>query len=128
MTMATNILSRISEASPARIRPLPTVLRGTACHSCKRPQASWWLDVFEPVERDTKVYACSLCLLYETEWGKRDRSKIEEVVRRVESVRDVEFESDDSNRLVNPKDADDILGVVVLSHRASVLRERGLSR
>ena len=124
----TETLSRISAASPAQMRPLPTALRGTACHSCDHPQASWWLEVFDPVEQDNKVYACSLCLLYETEWGRLDRSKIEEVIRRVEVARNAEFESDDSNRLISSKDGDDILGVIVLSHRASALRARGASR
>jgi hypothetical protein len=86
------------------------------------------LEVFDPDEHDNKVYACSLCLLYDTEWAKKDRSQIEEVVKRVETARDREFESDDSNRLINAKDGDDILGVIVLSHRASALHRRGPSR
>jgi hypothetical protein len=126
--MTTPTLSRISEASPSQFRPLPQALRGTSCFSCNQLRSSWWVEAFEPVNQENKVYVCSLCLLYKTEWGRGARSTIEEVVRRVERSRNVEFETDDSNRLVRPRDADDILGVIVLSHRAAGLRARSLAR
>ena len=84
--------------------------------------------MYEPVEKENKVYLCALCVLYDSEWGRKARAPIEEVVRQVEAAREKEFESDGSNRLINSKDADDVLGVVVLSQRASAMRASELAR
>ncbi len=126
--MTTQTLSRISEASPSQFRPLPQALRGTGCCSCNQLRSSWWVDMFDPVSKENKVYVCALCLLYKTEWGRKARATIEEVVRRVERSRSAEFETDESNQLVRARDADDILGVIVLSHRAASIRARSLTR
>lgn len=80
------------------------------------------------MEKENKMYLCALCLLYDSAWGRQARESIEEAVRQVEATREKEFESDDSNRLVVPKDADDVLGVIVLSRRAAAMRARELTR
>ena len=105
------------DVNPKLLKPLPIPLRGIACCMCERTQSSWQTDWV--TEDDDKVYLCSLCVLYETDWGRLERASIEAVIMRMQKARNTTFEKDPSNRLTLSRDADDVLGVVVLASRVA---------
>lgn len=100
---------------PKLLRPLPASLRGIACARCDKPQSSWWADLQN--EDEDKTYVCSICMIYDTKWGREHREDVEEVVMTIQKARDCLFDKNDSNQLLNARDADDVLGVVVLADR-----------
>ena len=104
------------DVEPRVLKPLPVPLRGIACCMCERLQSSWQTEW--PTDDDNKVYLCSLCILYATDWGVSVRAEVEFVVMTIQKTREP-FEKDASNRLIRSKDADDVLGVVVLSSRVA---------
>lgn len=99
------------------LKTLPETLQGIACCICERAQSRWFIDW--DTEDDDKAYLCALCILYSTEWGKSVRAPIEEVIMAVQKERNALFEKDGSNRLILSKDADDVLGVIVLAGRVA---------
>jgi len=105
---------------PKLIRPVPAPLRGVACARCDKNQSSWWADLEH--EGEDKAYVCSLCMMYNTAWGRTARASVEEVVREIEKSRDREFDKDPSNQLLKVRDADDVMGVVVLADRVTGVR------
>jgi len=108
------------DARPEILRPLPLSLRGLSCVRCDKPTASWWCDL--PTEGADKTYICSICSLYTTKWGIAESSAIEETLSRIQSVRRRTFDTDSNGRLVRSKDADDVLGVMVLASRTTDVR------
>lgn len=59
---------------------------------------------------------CSLCWLYETEWGKERREDIDGMIRAVEA-RTEAFRKTDDGRLWSCRDADRILGAIAVTSR-----------
>jgi hypothetical protein len=88
---------------------------------CERSQACWQTE-WDTAD-DDKAYLCSLCIMYETDWGRNLRAGIEAVVIQFQTNRTdrgiAPFETDASNRLVVCKNADDVLGTIVLSGRVA---------
>lgn len=100
-----------------KLNLLPVTLRGTACNMCERTQSSWWTPYAG--EDDDKLYLCALCVMYETEWGRRERPNIEGAVMDFQKGKDRVLEKDESNRLVHIADADAVLAVIVLSTKVA---------
>jgi hypothetical protein len=105
------------DVKPRMLKPLPTHLRGIACCMCERMQSSWQTDWV--TEDDNKVYLCSICIIYHTDWGRTERANIESVVVNIQKARGTEFDKDLSKRMMLARDADDVLGVVVLATRVA---------
>jgi hypothetical protein len=100
------------EVSSLRIlTPLPKTLWQSNCSLCDKMQARW-------TARGTvaPVFLCSLCLLYETAWGKRNAAEIEATKALVEKGREKPLPVQDG-KLFNCADADSVLGVIVLVER-----------
>lgn len=96
------------------LRPLPSSLRGQSCNQCNKLQASWEL----PVKSQDQVLICSLCVLYDpTVWNDFVKTTITEI----EVSRDKMFDRSSDAKLIHTKDADDVVGVLVLTARVSGL-------
>ena len=105
------LLSRIH---PNMIKPLTGDLRGTACEACSKVQSSWCAEI--PHEEENQIFVCSLCMLYDTEWGKKAHERIEVVILENEK-RGRTFQKDDSRHLTSAMEADNVLGSIVLALR-----------
>lgn len=105
---------------PKLLRPLPKALWGHSCARCDKMQAVW--ELFE-TERDHARRRgspyCSLCWLYESDWGKEHREGIDAIVRRAEVTEDRIFRKADDGRLWSCKDADAILGFIAFTSRVA---------
>lgn len=97
---------------PELLRPLPPSLWGHACSECDKRQSVWEL----PSEARKGAPVCSLCWLYETEWGKERREDIDGMIRAVEA-RTEAFRKTDDGRLWSCRDADRILGAIAVTSR-----------
>ncbi len=96
------------------IRPLPKALRGQACTQCNKLQASWDL----PIKYKEPVLICSLCVLYDPSiWDEFTRTTI----TKIETARGHMFDRGPDSRLLNVKDADDVVGMLALTARVSML-------
>lgn len=105
---------------PKVLRPLPKALWGHACSCCDKMQSVWELFETESeyVRRKGKPY-CSLCWLYESDWGKERREDIDAMVRRAEITEDRIFRKANEGRLWSCKDADSILGFIAFTSRVA---------
>ena len=105
----------LTRLEPRMLRPLNPSLRGIACSMCDKAGASWWADV--PLSEDGRVCICSLCVVYETEWAKKEHAHIDKMLVEVEKARGEEFERGADRRLSRASQMDHVLGVVVLMER-----------
>lgn len=143
---------------PDRLKPLPKDLWDVGCAHCAKPQAKWAFKPSAPepepnehgeitgpakIHREEDPYTlCSLCFLYESEWGKRRRDQIDikaaeievemtnrvlEDAARTGSMSPEQFQSfkvtfarDEQGRLSDPKDANRILGAIAIASRIFV--------
>lgn len=102
----------------SRLSPLPKHLRGQHCSCCDKPQATWTVR-----GTPAPVFICSLCVLYDSAAGRQVAERAEAVRGDVERSRKKPFPLQDG-KLFNCADADDVLGVLVLSARV-LGRRRG---
>jgi len=102
---------------PLLLRPLAPALWGISCSMCDKRQSVWELP---SVKRGEPV--CSLCWLYESEWGKGVREDIDALVRAVEVHKGEIFRKTDDGRLWSCRDADRILGSIAVTSR--IVRQR----
>ena len=107
------------------LRPLPQSMWDTACVKCDKRQAKW---AFTPDDEDlppSEDYPmCSLCWLYESDWGKERRSDIDAMILDVQKVKGKIFQRAKGNKLWSCKDADSILGAIVMTSRMFEIQAR----
>lgn len=94
------------------VRPIPQSLRGGSCCKCDRLQAVWDL----PNASGPSSLICSLCVLYSPEVWSRS---LETTISEIESAKRVTFLRDLDTRLLRCADADDVVGVLVLTARVA---------
>lgn len=104
---------------PLSLRPLAQALCGISCSMCDKRQSVWELP---SARRGEPV--CSLCWLYESEWGKEHREDIETLVRAVEVYKGEMFKKTDDGRLLDCRDADHVLGSIAVTSR--IARQRAM--
>ena len=71
--------------NPRFIRPLPKAMWDVNCASCDKRQSRWQLfpsDAPEGVKGG--ILICSLCWLYDSQWGKTRREDLDQMIRDVE--------------------------------------------
>ncbi len=89
-------------------------MQGHACLKCGKCTSVWSL----PTKAEETLTICSMCVLYDqATWC--DSAK--EMITQIEVSRGRMFERDQAARLVKPKDADDVVGALVLLARVSSL-------
>lgn len=59
------------------------------------------------------VFVCGLCVLYDSIWGEANTELVGSVADKIRRAADRDFAYQDG-KLMHAKDADDILGVIVL--------------
>jgi len=108
--------------SPEILRPLPQVLWDVSCSICDKRQARW-----EHCKSGVRkgIPVCSLCWLYESEWGSSRRSGVYGIVCDVEEMSGGVFEKFENGRLMRCSDADRILSSIVVTSRILVYRRHG---
>lgn len=109
---------------PSVLRPLPQSLWNHACAWCDKRQSVW--ELFETERERAKrkgVPLCSLCWLYESEWGKEHREGIDKLIRAVEVTTECIFRKTADARLWSCQDADRILGPIAVTSRIAAQRK-----
>lgn len=112
----------LDNLEPALLHPTPGPIRGTQCDFCNKPQSSFWYGSGGP---EPKIYVCSICVLYDSQWGKHFHAQIVETSSSIEKSRNKEFAKGEGSRLLDPKDADDVLGLIVLTGRVAMVSRMG---
>jgi hypothetical protein len=131
---------------PDRLKPLPKDLWDMPCSACGKLEAKWGFLPSDPVEEVNGVAPevepltlCSLCFLYESEWGKRRRADLDAMIASLESelttrVRDeharkatlspeqflainIVFPKSPEGRLLDNKDANRVVGSIAILSR-----------
>lgn len=100
------------------LKPLPDDLKGAACKVCGELSSSWGLP-----EQDAAT-VCSICLLYETPWGRRNTLQLSEYLIHVEEKRSSVYERSSTGRLLYPADADSIAGVLVWTTKLFAIKDK----
>ena len=96
---------------PKYLRALPKSLFRSACAKCDRLQAMWEMG---PADGEC-VFLCSLCFLYESNWGKARLDQIYDMTDAVEKEAEVQFLRDvGGRRLLSSKDGDRLLGALAI--------------
>jgi len=106
---------------PRVLRPLPQALWGHACSKCDKTQAVWELFADGPTRRKGEPI-CSLCWLYESEWGKERRDDVDKMIRAVEVQAEEIFRKELDGRLWSCADADRIMGAISVTSRIATQR------
>ena len=89
------------------------------CSHCGEAQARFQ---FRPIEQDGWLFMCSLCWLYESEWGKNHAEEVADLVEDTEREIGTPFKRLESGRLEDPRDSDRILSSVVALSRVLEIR------
>jgi hypothetical protein len=114
------------------LRPLPQKMWDFPCQHCGKAQARWELhepeedeDGEEGMPRQEFNAVCSLCFLYESNWGRRRLDEIQEYIRDVEQEKGIKYLRDIGNRLLSCNDANNLLASLAMLSR--VLEQRQAS-
>jgi len=105
---------------PKVVRPLPPALWGHACSWCDKMQSVW--EVFEDGAQKKGQPVCSLCWLYQSDWGRARRTDVDKMLRAVELTSREIFRRDDAGRLWSCSDADRILASIAVTSRVAAQR------
>lgn len=89
------------------------------CAHCAEPQARFQ---FRPIESDGWLMMCSLCWLYESEWGKRNKDQIEALIADTEKEMGQPFKRLEGGTLLDVREGDRILSAVVALSRVLEIR------
>jgi len=100
-------------SSLSLVNPLPQKLWGAHCAKCDKPQARWGITV----GRQSPLFICGACVLYESAWGKSQSPLVPATIASIERNSDRRFVFSDGR--LSSKDADDVLGVVILTERTA---------
>jgi hypothetical protein len=111
---------------PKVMRPLPGALWDISCDMCDKRQARWELATPELLSVRKGTPVCSLCWLYESEWGKPRRDDIDHMIADVETEVGREFKRTEDGRLWSCADANRILSSIALTSR--LFNVRGMVR
>lgn len=109
---------------PTVLRPLPQSMWDMACGWCDKRQARW--EVFLPdMPKDGRkgLPLCSLCWLYESEWGSKRRPDLTMFVMSVEEEISRKFEKRPTGELIHGRDGDRILGAIAVTSRIFAYHE-----
>lgn len=96
------------------VNPLPQKLWGSHCAKCDKPQARWGITVGRS---SPPLFICGACVLYESAWGKSQSPLVPATIASIERNSDRRFSFTDGR--LSSKDADDVLGVVILTERTA---------
>ena len=92
-----------------RLRPLPRNIT-RPCSLCGELQARW------SVSRASEEIICGLCLLFRSDWAATNAQRVEDAIAQVQLQRPAPFEKlPETGILASCQDADDVLGVLVLT-------------
>jgi hypothetical protein len=117
---------------PSRLYPLPQSMWDSHCDHCDKRQSRW---MFVPVDMVPIIQTqpggrvkghiiCSLCWLYESEWGLKRREALDQMIREVELETMAVFAKTEDGRLFDCKDANRILAAIAMTSRIFVQRSR----
>lgn len=114
------------------LSPLPKAMWDLACARCDRRNSRWQLsepDLNEAPQEEKSadpvksVYPlCSLCFLYQSNWGLKRRQDVDDLVRETEEEKGKVFEKDIGGQLLNCEDANHILAAIALTSRIAGIR------
>jgi len=102
------------------LKPLPMQFQGAACAKCGKLQGRWVITV--PSQEPLTV--CSLCIMYEYPWGKRNKVDLEELVKHIEKELGKELPKNESGELRSCGDADRIVAAIAITSRVNFLRKK----
>lgn len=105
----------LNRLHPKMLKPVADLLRGSVCDSCNKGQSSWIAEI--PRGDEDRIYVCAICVLYETDWGKKAHERVEVTKGAIEKSRGRSFELDSKRRLALARDADDVLGAIAMALR-----------
>lgn len=103
---------------PALITPLPKILLGSVCSQCDKTQAVWSLRR----AYGDKPFVCSLCVLYESSWGRAKKEALDAFIAEVEKTK-TPFVREPNGHLTC-SDADRVMFAIVLSNKMDSLRSK----
>lgn len=116
---------------PKTLRPLPQSLWGLSCAWCDKTQARWELSQPDILRKAEPI--CSLCWLYDSDWGRQHRHDIDLMIQDIEiecGSRFARLEAgttpDQAARLCRCQDGDRVLAAIAVTSR--VFAYRGLMR
>jgi hypothetical protein len=115
--------------NPLFLRPLPETMRDMACSKCDKRQSQWeFVPSDAPAKSRGGFPICSLCWLYESDWGVAREEDIAAMIRSVEQSTNKVLQRAKGGRLWSCKDADAILSSVVVTSRIWAARELAAAR
>jgi hypothetical protein len=103
--------------TPKTLRPLVKALWGMNCSCCDKPWSRWGSG---PPKAKTLEPVCSICFLYKSNWGQKNRTLVNWSVEQAEAT-GVKIEKDEEGRLTSPLDGDRILSALCLHVRSMSL-------
>lgn len=92
------------------LRPLAKPAWNSPCSRCALPQARWHVRGL-PKE----VFLCGPCVLYGSAWGQKNPTAVDSAVAQIEASSGRSLPRNPDGRLAAAADADDVLGVLVLT-------------
>jgi hypothetical protein len=102
------------------LRPLPKAMWGAVCVNCDKAQSMWEMG---PPEEPNAV--CSLCFLYQSQWGEKRVDDIHAMVRDVEThCKETFLRDQDGHTLISAKDGNKILGALAMTSRMFALQDK----
>lgn len=107
---------------PRLFRPLPQALWDVACDRCDKRQARWGLWSPEKLEVVKGTPICSLCWLFESEWGKKRREDIDNFIHDIEVEVGKPFRRTDEGYLWSCVDANRVMCALVVTSRSFIYR------
>jgi hypothetical protein len=106
-----------------RIQMLDESMFNVACGVCEKLQSKWSI-LLKTDSKDEPMPVCSLCFLYESEWGRSRAEDLKGYLLEVTNnnpTRKMLLSAD--NKIASIKDADFILGILVWTSRQWDLSE-----
>lgn len=103
----------------ALVKAAPKEHHGGACSVCDKCQ-SVWLRQAPGLEIS---YVCSICLLYKSSWGEREKDNIKSLVEAVEARRGVIYEKTSEGNLANCREADALMASVYMVNQLQVIEK-----
>jgi hypothetical protein len=110
--------------NPKHILPLPQELWESNCAKCDKPQSRWEFKAADVPVSQAGNMMCSLCWLYESQWGKSRSDDIDQLINDVETEKGNLFARDARKRLLRATDGDSILSAVALTSRMLYMQQK----
>ena len=106
----------------SRVGPIVDAqLRDSKCADCGKTRARW---TFQPEDAPVEgaLLMCSICWLYDSNWGKNRREDIDALVTETENEMRTVFMRDGQRRMSSVDDADRIMGAICYLSRMMQMR------